>query len=131
MIALDTNVLIRFLVEDDAAQSQRAARLVDRAIDASESLFVSDIVLAETAWVLTRAYGISKTELLRVLRQLQAAKHLQFESSDVLAHALDVWEAGKGDFSDYLILSRAQANGCEAVATFDKALLKERHFTRP
>jgi predicted nucleic-acid-binding protein len=124
-------VLVRFLVEDDVAQSQRAARLVDRAIEAIESLFVSEIVLVETAWVLTRAYGISKTELLRVLRQLQAAKHLQFESSDVLAHALDVWKGGKGDFSNDLILSRAQANGCEAGATFDKALLKERHFTRP
>jgi predicted nucleic-acid-binding protein len=131
MIALDTNVLVRFLVEDDPVQSSRAARFVDRAVKEGETLFVSDIVLAEIAWVLSRAYDVSKTELLRVLRQLQAAKHLEFESSDVLARALDVWERGKGDFSDYLILARAEANGCEAVATFEKALLKERHFTHP
>lgn len=88
-------------------------------------------MLAEIAWVLSRAYDVSKTELLRVLRQRQAATHLEFESSDVLARAADAWDRGKGDFSDYLILARAEANGCQALAMFDKALLKERHFTQP
>jgi predicted nucleic-acid-binding protein len=120
-----------FLVEDDAVQSARAARLVDRVIKEGQVLFVSNIVLAELAWVLSRAYEVSKSELLRVLRQLQAAKHLEFESSDVLARALDAWERGKGDFSDYLILGCAEESGCETVATFDKALLKERPFTHP
>jgi predicted nucleic-acid-binding protein len=131
MIALDTNVLVRFLVEDDAAQSARAARLVERAIKSAERLFVPDIVLAEVAWVLTCAYDVPKPELLDVLRKLLAAKHLAFASSDVLSSALDGWELGKGDFSDYLVRAQAEAHGCDRIATFDRALLKERAFFAP
>jgi predicted nucleic-acid-binding protein len=131
MIALDTNVLVRFLVEDDAAQSARAARLIDRAIKSEETLFVPDIVLAEVAWVLTRAYDVPKPELMDVLRKLLTAKHLAFASSDVLSSALDGWARGKGDFSDYLVRAQAEARGCDRIATFDRALLKERAFFAP
>jgi predicted nucleic-acid-binding protein len=131
MIALDTNVLVRFLVEDDPAQSARAAHLIERAIKSEEPLFVPDIVLAEVAWMLTRAYDFPKADLLKVFRKLSAAKHLVFASSDILSKALDGWERGKGDFSDYLVRAQAEARGCDRVATFDRALLKERAFIAP
>lgn len=131
MIALDTNVLVRFLVEDDAAQSARAARLVERAIKNEEPLFVADIVLAEATWVLTRSYDVPKRELLDVFRKLVAAKHLDFASSDALSSALEGWERGRGDFSDYLVRAQAEARGCDRIATFDRVLLKERAFVAP
>lgn len=131
MIALDTNVLVRFLVEDDAAQSARAAHLIERAIKTGEPMFVPDIVLAEVAWVLNRAYEIPKRELLEVFRKLLAARHLVFASSDLLSSALNGWERGKGGFSDYLVRAQAEARGCDRVATFDRALLKERAFFAP
>lgn len=131
MIALDTNVLVRFLVEDDAVQSARAAQLIERAIKHQEPMFVPDIVLAEVAWVLTRAYDIPKKELLGVFHRLLAAKHLAFASSDVLASALHGWEHGRGDFSDYLVRAQSEARGCDRIATFDRALIRERAFFAP
>lgn len=131
MIALDTNVLVRFLVEDDAAQSERAARLIERAIKEETSLLIPDIVLAEVAWVLTRSYEFNKRELVAIFHKLMAAKHLAFSSSAAVWSALDGWERGKGDFADYLLRAQAEARGCDRIATLDHALLRERCFFAP
>jgi predicted nucleic-acid-binding protein len=131
VIALDTNVLVRFLVEDDERQSAEAAALVERAISVGDALFVSDIVLCETVWVLSGSYRIARAEIGATLRDLLRARHLAFESTDVLARALDAFVRGKGDFADYLIRERARVAGCDTVATFDRALLREPGFSHP
>ncbi len=128
MIALDTNVLVRYLVEDDATQTALAAALIDRAIAANESLFVSDIVVCETVWVLRVGYRVGRAEVAALLRQLFRARHLLFRAVDQLARALDAYAAGKGDFADYLIREHARAVDCDTVATFDTVLVKERGF---
>jgi predicted nucleic-acid-binding protein len=128
MIALDTNVLVRYLVEDDAAQSARAAKRISSAMRAGDSLFVGTLVVCEVAWVLLVAYKTPKSELLEVLRRLLRASQLTFENADAIARALDAFERGRGDIADYVIRETALAHGCEAVATFDKALLKEPGF---
>jgi predicted nucleic-acid-binding protein len=131
MIALDTNVLVRFLVEDDKVQSAKAAKLVERAIARDETLFVSDVVVCETVWVLLSAYQVSRVEVAELLAQLFKATHLGFRDVEPLLRSLDAFVAGRGDFADYLILEHARAAGCSEVATFDKALLKENGFTSP
>ena len=128
MIALDTNVLVRYLVEDDAKQSAAAAALIDRVMADDETLFVSDVVVCETVWVLSVSYDIRRPEIAAVLRNLLRARHLAFSAADQLIRALDAYEAGKGDFADYLIREHARAADCEGVATFDRALLRERGF---
>jgi predicted nucleic-acid-binding protein len=70
VIALDTNVLVRFLVEDDAKQSAAAAAVVERAVAADEPLFVSDLVLCETVWVLSGSYRVPRAEIIALLREL-------------------------------------------------------------
>ena len=131
MIALDTNVLVRFLVEDDKAQSEKAARLVRRAIASGEPLFISDVVLCETVWVLLAAYRVPRAEAGEVLARLLKARHLQFSDHGSLSRALESFLAGKGDFADYVIREQARAAGCDEVATFDRALLNEQGFTAP
>jgi len=131
VIALDTNVLVRFLVEDDERQSAEAAALVERTISEGEAMFVSDIVLCETVWVLSVSYRVGRAEIGATLRDLLRARHLAFESTDALARALDAFVRGKGDFADYLIRERARLAGCDSVATFDRALLRESGFVRP
>jgi predicted nucleic-acid-binding protein len=131
VIALDTNVLVRFLVEDDKAQSARAARLVARAVSEEEPLFVSDIVVCETVWVLQAAYRVVKAEVAVTLGRLFLAAHLRFNDLDRLSRALEAFISGKGDFADYLIREQARAQGCEKMVTFDRALLKEKGFTAP
>ncbi len=128
MIALDTNVLVRYLVRDDAAQTALAAALIDRVIAADESLFVSDIVVCETVWVLRASYRVAQTDVAALLRQLFRARDLRFRAVDQLSRALDAYAAGGGDFADYLIREHARAADCESVATFDTVLVKARGF---
>jgi len=131
MIALDTNVLVRFLVEDDAAQSRRARRLIASAIAANEVCFVSDVVLCELVWVLQVSYRIERKAIMEVLTQLFFARHILFASHDRISRTLDAFRAGRGDFADYLVREHARTAGCPAVATFDRALLKEDGFVSP
>lgn len=131
MIALDTNVLVRFLVEDDPAQSARAARLIDRAVARNEALFVSDLVLCETVWVLLSAYRVPRAEVAALLAQVLKASHLAFRDAEALLRALQGFVRGKGDFADYVIREHALMAGCDDVATFDRALLKEKGFIAP
>jgi predicted nucleic-acid-binding protein len=131
VIALDTTVLVRFLVVDDVAQTAAATALVQRAIDEGEALHVGDVVLCELVWVLGYSYEVPRTEIVTLLGRLLHARHLRFADRDRVAAALDAFAAGKGDFADYVILAHAQAAGADVVATFDRALLKERGFRRP
>jgi predicted nucleic-acid-binding protein len=131
VIALDTNVLVRFLVQDDEAQSRAAAAAIARAGRADERLFVPDVVLCEVVWVLAASYDAPKAEIVGALRRLLYARQLTFRASDVLVRALDAYESGRGDFADYVIGQDARAAGCDSVLTFDKALLREPGFTKP
>jgi len=131
MIALDTNVLVRFLVEDDKVQSRRAKKLVEEAVMDDEDLFVADLVVVETVWVLKRSYGLKKEAIAAVLRMLLGARNLRFESSDRMARAIDAYQKSRGGFSDYLIREKAAEWECETVVTFDSVLQKEKGFTKP
>ena len=131
MIALDTNVLIRFLVEDDEAQSRRATKLIEGAVARDEQLFISDIVMCETVWVLSSAYRFSRAEIVDALSQLLRARSVVFSSTDSIARALDAYRKESGDFADYLIREHARSAGAETVATFDGALLKDSGFSKP
>jgi predicted nucleic-acid-binding protein len=131
VIALDTNVLVRFLVEDDIAQTAKATALIEQAIVDDTTIFISDVVLCETVWVLTSRYGFSRTEVATVLRDLLRAAHLSFPSPSQHARALAAYSAGKGDFADYVIREHGLAAGCTVVATFDQALWKETGYQSP
>lgn len=131
MIALDTNVLVRFIVEDDQRQSAAAARLVDRSISREEPLFVAQIVLCELVWVLSHAYRFSRDEIAGVLHQLRRAAQLSIEGQDEVRRAVEAYALQKGDFADYLIAERAFSSGCSSVATFDRALHADSRFAAP
>jgi predicted nucleic-acid-binding protein len=131
VIALDTNVLVRFLLEDEAEQYRRVIALVRRATEAGDQLYVSDVVLAELVWVLRLRYNFQKSEVIDKLQLLLQARQLTFASTDRVAGAIRSFAAGKGDFADYLIREQALEDDCAAVATFDRALLKEPGFIAP
>ena len=131
MKALDTNVLVRFLVEDDAAQTARAAALIEEAVAADERLYVSDVVQCELVWVLGAAYEFRRAEISAVLSELTRARHLRFDSSDRVSRCVRAFADGRGDFADYVIREHARAAGYDEVATFDRALLKQDGFISP
>ena len=131
MIGLDTNVLVRFLVEDDAAQTERARNVLQRAIDHDTLCFVSDVVLCEMVWVLETRYKLKRTEIRQGLENFLHSRQLTFSSMDLLSRALNSYGSGRGDFADYIIREHARLEGCDAVVTFDKDLLKESGFVAP
>lgn len=131
MIAVDTNVLVRLLVKDDAAQTRRVVSLFRRLDSAGDRAFVSDVVVCEIVWVLHAAYGFPRSKIAKALEQLVAARQLAFDSPDRVLRALRAFEAGSGDLADYLIREHAVAAGCDRVVTFDKALLKDELFVAP
>lgn len=116
MIALDTNVVVRFLVNDDPAQGRRARNLIARG-----DILVGTTVLLETEWVLRSAYGFSAAEIGRFFRALLGLPGLRTDDEERIARALDGYDAGL-DFADALHL--AFAGGAEAFATFDRRLAK-------
>ena len=131
MNALDTNLLVRYLVADNVKQARRVKALIEQLDDADERAYVSDIVVCELVWVLRSAYGFDRTAIAGALGQLVLAKQLFFDAPDQLARALAAYEAGSGDFSDYLIREHARAAGCTAVITFDKKLIGDEMFAAP
>ena len=95
MTALDTNVLVRFLVEDDPKQSARAAALAKRSVRDRESLFLAQIVICETVWVLETAYDFDRGRIAQVLGELLRARYMIVEEAEQVRAALDRYAAGK------------------------------------
>jgi predicted nucleic-acid-binding protein len=122
MIALDTNVLVRFLVVDDPDQTEQARSLLANEAAAGRPCFVGDIVLCETVWVLSRGYRVSRPEIIAILRRLLDSSQLRFKDSYQIENAVEAFERRRGDFADYLIREQAQVEKCRAVATFDREL---------
>jgi predicted nucleic-acid-binding protein len=131
VIALDTNVLVRFLVRDDDKQAARAEAALRLALERGDQLFVSDVVLCELAWVLTSAYELSRGEITDALEKLVASAQLRFHDADALRRAIGDYRSRRGDFADYVIQAQAQRAGCRTVLTFDRALLRDPGFASP
>lgn len=128
MIAIDTNVLVRLVVGDDARQLEKAERLLEEVQENGDFCFLSDPVLCELAWVLDSSYRAHRTDILAVLRDLLGQEIFAFEDRHVLRQAIDSYQHGRGDFSDYLIGAKAQARGATATYTFDRGLHRDRGF---
>jgi len=116
MIALDTNVLVRLVTRDNEAQAQRAKAVFD-AQEEHGSLFVSDIVLIELCWTLSRSY-----QLTRALRALLGNSSIALESPRAVRDALNNFETLTVDFSDCLIVAKARDAGCSHTITFDRRM---------
>lgn len=128
MIALDTNILVRLVLYDDAAQAKAAERLVVRTRREQTHLFVSDIVLCELVWVLTRRVGLSRPDIAGAIDQLLRTELIVVADSGIVDRALAAYRTGNGDFADYVIREQARASGATEVATFDRILKGEDGF---
>jgi predicted nucleic-acid-binding protein len=120
MVGLDTNVLVRYLAQDDAAQSARATRLVERELSEREPGYIGLVVLVETCWVLRRLYGATPDEVRQVVRDLLAARQLVVEQRALVARALARLGDKAGDLADALIAEGAAEAGCARTVTFDR-----------
>lgn len=131
MIGLDTNVLVRFIVQDDPAQSRIATRLIETKLTLECKGFVSSVVLCEVLWVLKRAYRQPKEQLLAVVKLILETEVLEIENRDSAWRAYYDFDEGVADFSDYYIAQINKAHGAPVTVTFDECALKHRLFKAP
>ena len=124
MAALDTNVLVRFLVQDDAAQGQAATRLIRDTVEAGRRLFVPVTVLLELEWVLRSAFGFDKVAVLKTLFRMLGSFELMFESESAVEIALAQYQTSTADFADCLHAALAGQAGEQPLWTFDKSAAK-------
>jgi predicted nucleic-acid-binding protein len=120
VIALDTNVLVRYIVRDDPRQTAAATRLIESECSAESPGFVALPVLCELVWVLDRGYGYDRVSIAGVLRRLLAADDLRPERSELAWKALNGYEGGKADFADYVIGWCGREAKAGTTCTFDR-----------
>ena len=116
MLAIDTNIVVRYLTADHPEQSPKAKALID-----SEDVFVCTTVLLETEWVLRSVYGLTPAGIVKALRAFAGLPRVTLEDAALAATALD-WTLRGMDFADALHLARAQ--GCDGFASFDMRLAR-------
>jgi predicted nucleic-acid-binding protein len=122
MKAVDTNVLARYLRDDDPEQSRKAARLIQRVMNSGESLFVDHVVLCELAWILDSVYGHSKVEIIQMIEMILHTEQMQLEDRTCVEQALQDYRKSKAGFADCLVGRRNATFGCESTISFDRDL---------
>ena len=120
MLGIDTNVLVRFLVRDDEIQFEKARKLMRREVAAGHRVFVNQLVLMETEWVLRSRYVVPKNQIIEAISGLLNSTDIQFEDEPSIEEALFIWKESDADFADCLIAAKNRRMGCRATATFDR-----------
>ena len=123
MIGLDTNVLVRYIMQDDAKQSPKANQVIE-SLSSDKLGFISTVSVIELYWVLTASYELSQTQAAQALEAILHTKQFMVERAEQLMRALRVFAKGKADFADCLIQCSAASAGCEQTMTFDVSASK-------
>lgn len=124
MTGLDTNVLVRYLAQDDVVQSARATRLIERELSVRNPGLVSVVVLCELLWVLASAYAVHERDLVSIVERLLGAKELQLEAPQLVRGALAIKTPASAGLADILIGLSHQAQGATETVSFDKRAAK-------
>lgn len=122
MIGLDTNVLLRILVDDGSRDVKKARAFVAARAAEGQDFFIDAVVLAEIAWVLESVFDYGRDHIAAAVDALLANAAYVLDGREAVAAANAVFRAGKADFSDCLIAARCARGGCETTATLDRAM---------
>lgn len=118
MIGLDTNVLVRYIMQDDPKQSPKATKLIG-ALTVAAPGFVPLVSMVELAWVLSSCYGLTRDQVVQTLELMLRTKEIVIDSADLVLKALRIFKASNADFADCLIERSASSAGCTDTMTFD------------
>lgn len=120
MIGLDTNILLRYLLEDDPVQSARAERLMESTFTHADPGFVSLVTITETAWVLGSVYRFTGREVASAIESILDMGVLDVQNKPQVYEAMIALQSGQADFADALIAAVGTWAGCTTTLTFDK-----------
>ena len=124
MIGLDTNVVVRYIAQDDPVQSKLATDFIEETCSSSTPGYISLVVLVELIWVSESCYQASRAEVAHIVRQILRARQLVVQKTELVWKALRHFEGSTADFADSLVQQLALAAGCSSVVSFDKAAAK-------
>jgi predicted nucleic-acid-binding protein len=131
MVGLDTNILIRYLTQDDAVQSRRATEIIERLLTEANPGFLSVVVMVETVWVLDRAYGVAAQQIAAAVERLLQIEVLVIEREQEVFAAMVALKQGRGSFADALIAELGLRAGCDHILTFDTKAARLLGFKLP
>jgi predicted nucleic-acid-binding protein len=120
VIGLDTNVIVRYLAQDDVRQAAVATRLIEGSLSAEARGFVSIVTLAEVVWVMASNYRAARAAVADIVEGLLTAPQLAIEKADIIWRALRAFRESKADFSDAVIVELGRDAGCGKTVTFDR-----------
>ena len=123
MIGLDTNVLVRYIMQGDLKQAKQATTLIESLSEDSPG-FISLVSVVELSWVLESAFELSRSQVVEAFQNLMAVDAFKIERVSVVASAVRAYNEGKADFADYLIERSSVQAGCDRTMTFDKEAAK-------
>lgn len=119
MIGLDTNVIIRYIMQDDPQQSAQATRTIEK-LSTDEPGFIPIVATVELAWVLDACYSLSRNQIGDALEALLRTKELVVDRAESVSRATRTFRATKANLADCLIAACADAAGCAHTTTFDR-----------
>ncbi len=128
MIGLDTNVLVRYIMQDDPKQAPRATQLIE-SLNADNPGYITLVSVVELYWVLTSSYELSRQQFAQALEAILRTKQFMVERADQVLRALRVFGESKADFPDCLIERCAASAGCDQTMTFDVGASKHAGMT--
>lgn len=128
MIAIDTNILVRYITQDDDAQSKAAENLLAKYSNKFQSIFINNIVMCELVLVLEKGYSYNQEQIASTIRIILSTEEFAFEHHNVLWLTLEDYELKKIDFSDSLISKLNQHLGFRQTFSFDKTAIKYNLF---
>jgi predicted nucleic-acid-binding protein len=130
MIALDTNIIVRFLINDDIDQAEKVRQLLKKAEQEKKAYFISLLVVQELVWVLDAVYECSRNEIINAIEKLTYMPVFEFENIDLLRNVIEESKKSKYDVSDLLIAFSAINSGCRKVLTFDEKASRFKYFVK-
>ncbi len=128
MIGLDTNILVRYIAQDDAIQSPIATRIIEDRLTEEHPGFISLVTMAETVWVLDRSYELSAVEIAAAIERILQIDTFLVQSEQEVFTAMAALKTGAGSFSDALIGALGTQAGCVTTLTFDKKATRLQDF---
>jgi predicted nucleic-acid-binding protein len=120
MKGIDTNVLVRYLVQDDVKQSRAATRFIEKECSRDSPCYIGLVTLCELAWVLESNYQVGRAAILSILERVLSVEQFTVDQPSVVWRALSDARTSNADFPDHLVARVAEAAGCESTVTFDK-----------
>ena len=128
MIGIDTNILVRYLAQDDPLQSRKATHIFEQRLTEADPGYLSLVTMAETAWVLERVYELSHIEIAAAIERILQAESLRVQNEQQVFTAMTVVKAGQASFADALIGAIDAWAGCGVTLTFDKKASRLHYF---